>query len=40
VEELILRADPKRSPQERQSLNVEMTISTLFKTEIKKGVKG
>ena len=40
VEELVLKADPKRSPQERQSLEVEMTISTLFKTEIKKGLKG
>jgi hypothetical protein len=40
VDELILRADSKKTAQERQTLEVEMTISTLFKAEVKKGVKG
>jgi hypothetical protein len=40
VDELVLKADSKKTGQERQTLDVEMTISTLFKTEIKKGLKG
>jgi len=37
VEDLILRADPKKSPQERQDVEVEMTISTFVKPDARKG---
>ena len=40
VEDLVLRADSKKTAQERQTIEVEMTISTLFKTPAKKGAKG
>jgi hypothetical protein len=40
VEDLVLRADSKKTAQERQTIEVEMTISTLFKAPAKKGAKG
>ncbi len=40
VDELVLKVDPKRTGQERQNLDVEMTISTLFRTQAAKGLKG